>query len=198
MRYNKQDLPKIVVLFIVLIGLVTYIGISYAKLAAKYRKQEAEHVAAHARQAAASGAATTPGSPQLSPSIAALMAPVSPPDRDPFLPVISAPRAGYSAPVKPARRSGQPSTPEPLVLPPLTPTVPGQQPPFQTTRDANALALTGIIVGTPSLAVMRRGQDHFIVQVGSELPGKVRVQAVTRNSVTLKDGNRQYTLRLGQ
>ena len=26
------------------------------------------------------------------------------------------------------------------------------------------------------MAIMRRGQDHFIVQPGSELPGKVRVR----------------------
>ncbi len=196
MRYNKQDLPKIVVLFVVLTGLVVYIGVSYARLASKYRKQEAEHIAAHARQDAA--AAATPGAPLISPSIAALMAPVSPPERDPFLPVIAPPRSGYSTPVRTIRRLGHPSAPDPLVLPPLTPTVPGQPPPFPATRDANALALTGIIVGTPSMAIMRRGQDHFIVQPGSELPGKVRVQAVTRNTVTLKDGNRQYTLRLGQ
>jgi hypothetical protein len=44
---------------------------------------------------------------------------------------------------------------------------------------------------------MRRGTDHFIVKQGAELPGKVMVQAITRNSVTLRDGKRQYTLKIG-
>ncbi len=203
MKYNKQDLPKIVALTIVLVGLVIYIGISYSREAEKYRKRMAEHEATHAQQAAAqantagvSGAnPSMPAGAQMSPTVQALLAPVTPPDRDPFLPMVAPPRAYSPAAVKPGtkpRAAKRP--PEPLVLPPLMEGA-SSQPPFQ--RDANALALTGIVLGTPPLAVMRRGTDHFIVKQGAELPGKVMVQAITRNSVTLRDGKRQYTLKIG-
>jgi hypothetical protein len=199
MRYSKQDLPKIVVLAVVLIGLVVYIGISYSSLSEKYRKQEAAHAAWHEQQhATATGPATppgasNPGAPIMSPMVAALITPVSPPDRDPFLPVIAPPNV--FAPQPKTHKPGQPRTPDPLSLPPLAGSGPGQ---LTFSKDSNALALTGIIVGPPSLAVIRRGQDHFIVAQGGELPGKVRVQAITRNSITLKDGKREYVLRLGQ
>jgi hypothetical protein len=203
MKYNKQDLPKIVALSVVLVGLIIYIGISYSREAVSYRRRAAEHEATHAQQAAAGpNAARLPGAnlsmpagAQMSPTVQALLTPISPPDRDPFLPVVARPRAFAALPVKSgakARGSKRPS--EPLVLPPLIEGA-SSQPPFQ--RDSNALALTGIVLGTPPLAVMRRGTDHFIVKQGAELPGKVMVQAISRNSVTLRDGKRQYTLKIG-
>jgi hypothetical protein len=182
---------------------VIYIGISYSREADKYRKRMAEHEATHAQQAASqANAAGIPGAnpsmpagAQMSPTVQALLTPVTPPDRDPFLPMVAPPRAYSLVTAKPAAKQRGPKGPaEPLVLPPLTGGA-SSQPPFQ--RDSNALALTGIVLGTPPLAVMRRGTDHFIVKQGAELPGKVMVQAITRNSVTLRDGKRQYTLRIG-
>ena len=201
MRYNKQDLPKIVALTVVLVGLVIYIGVRYSREADKYRARMAEHEATHAQQGAPHSAvipgadlSMIPGA-QMSPTVQALLTPVAPPDRDPFLPMVAPPRAYSSAaPAPTLKPSGRKRPPEPLVLPPLAGAA-SAQPPFQ--KDGNALALTGVVLGTPPLAVMRRGEDHFIVQQGAELPGKVTVQAITRNSVTLRDGRRQYTLKIG-
>jgi len=204
MRYNKQDLPKIVVLSIVLISLAVYIGISYSRLSQQYKRQKAEHVAMHERQrgaaqSATGGVAANQGMQmggQMSATVQALLTPVSPPDRDPFNPVIAPLRTFVSAPTRaPNKPRGATTTREPLVLPPLADGAAGQ-PPFPKRGDT--LALTGIVLGTPPLAVMRRGEDHFIVQQGEELPGKVRVQSITRTSVTLRDEKREYTLKLGQ
>jgi hypothetical protein len=190
-KYNKEDLPKIAILSLVLAALVIYIVVSFIKLSAKAQRDLAAHEAEHARAAAAGprapGAVITPGT--VSPAVAALINPVAPPDRDPFSPVIS-PRRPSAVAAPPAPRP-KPGPPGPLVLPPLAGGAAGPQP------ASNLPSLTGIIVGTPTLAVIRRGEDHFIVKQGDELPGRVRVQAVTRNSVTLRDSKGEYTLRLG-
>jgi hypothetical protein len=201
MKYSKQDLPKILVLSAVLVGIVIYIGISYSRESEKFRTRMAEHEAAHVHQGSLQAAdipgadpSLSPGS-QMSPTVQALLTPVAPPDRDPFLPMIAPPRAYASAALAPTTKPrGAKRPPDPLVLPALTEAA-SAQPPFQ--RNADALSLTGVVLGTPPLAVMRRGDDHFIVQQGAELPGKVTVQAISRNSVTLRDGKRQYTLKIG-
>jgi len=204
MKYDKQDLPKIVVLSLVLIGVVIYIGVSYARLSAKYKQDWAAHTAHHTHTDAVPPSAS-PGEPgpvgssaqaPASPAIAALLAPIPPPDRDPFLPLIASTR--YAA-ARAENASGRASTEQtkkaaPVELPPLFSSVGSETP---APRDSDLLHLTGIILGPPSLAVMRRGDDHFIVQTGDELPGRVRVQTITRNAVTLRDNGRDYVLKLG-
>ena len=194
MRYQRQDLPKIMVLGLVLIALVAYIGVSYSKLSSRYAEKAAAHEREHARAALGSQASpNAQGAPApISAAVTALIAPVPPPERDPFAPVI-APRRPYAASATPSAKASRRTPPEP-VLPPLSEGEAGGQ---RASARESILALTGIIVGPPYLAVLRRGEDHFIVKQGDQLPGRFRVQAITRNSVTLRDGKQEYVLRLG-
>jgi hypothetical protein len=73
--------------------------------------------------------------------------------------------------------------------------MPGSESPYQGGRDQ--LQLTGIILGTPSTAVLRLGDDHFVVKEGDLLDSTLRVQKITKTTVTLRDGRTAYTLRLG-
>ncbi len=60
------------------------------------------------------------------------------------------------------------------------------------------LRVTGIIVGQPTVAVLRAGRDHYVVNEGDWLDGRLRVQRITATTVTLNDGDRAYLLRLGR
>jgi hypothetical protein len=60
------------------------------------------------------------------------------------------------------------------------------------------LQLTGIIAGSPSTAVLRLGEEHYVVREGDLLNGQLRVQQITKNSVVLREGRSTYTLRLGR
>jgi hypothetical protein len=189
MKYSRQDLPKIIVLSIVLAGVLVYIGVTYAKLSAKNKALlEAEH-RAHERAAAAYATAIARASGAgPSPTVAALLNPTPPPQRDPFRPLIAP--GGYRQTQETAR--SEPTENTSSALPPL----PG--PETTAGRSSNVLRVTGIVVGRPSVAVLRRGEDVFIVQPGDVLNGGLRVQSVSRTSVTLRDNQRSYVLRLGE
>jgi hypothetical protein len=64
-------------------------------------------------------------------------------------------------------------------------------------RGGDRLQLTGIIQGTPSTAVLRLGDNHFVVKEGDVLDNSLRVQKITRTTVILRDGRTSYTLRIG-
>ena len=58
--------------------------------------------------------------------------------------------------------------------------------------------MSGIIVGNPSMAVLRVGDQHYVVREGYRLDSNIVVQTIDQSSVTLRDGRGTYTLRLGQ
>jgi hypothetical protein len=41
------------------------------------------------------------------------------------------------------------------------------------------------------------GDDHYVVKEGDFLDTGLRVQKITRNAVTLREGRTTYTLRIG-
>jgi len=188
MRYSRSELPKIVGLSVVLVGLIAYLAVGYGKLLGRYQAEQAGHAAAHAAQAAVgpAGGQAAPSQAQAPATAAALIAPAAPPERDPFEPIIP---LGWPAQVsaQSARSQQRPSLP---ILPALAPTRPG--------REAGALSVSGIVSGPPSLAVLRQGENHFIVRSGDGLPGRIRVVSIGKSTVTLRDGQREYVLRLGE
>jgi hypothetical protein len=60
------------------------------------------------------------------------------------------------------------------------------------------LWLAGVIHGSPKLAVIRRGQERFLVREGESVGGIYRVSRITADTVTLQRGRRTLVLRLGQ
>jgi hypothetical protein len=192
MRYDKKDKAKIVALAAALIVLWAFIGIRFALLS---RAHKAEERARQQSQTAAQSAASpnAPGSKITSPALrlAALVAPVPPPRDDPFHPIIAPRPTGTTTPQPP--RSEKRAR-EPEQAPPVLPPLPGSE---SAAGRSGTLQLTGIIVGTPSTAVLRLGEDHFVVREGDVLDTTLRVQKITKTSVTLRDGRTVYTLRLG-
>jgi hypothetical protein len=194
MRYDKKDRTKILVLVAVLVAVWAAIGIRFAVLSRQHKAELARSAQAQAggrQQTAPSPGGQLPsgGSPTL--RLAALVAPVSPPTNDPFHPII-APRTSVArlAPEPSAGRRRQEPEPAPPTLPPL----PGAD---SSGRGGDTLHLTGIIQGTPSTAVLRLGENHFVVKEGDILDNSLRVQKITRTTVTLRDGRTSYTLRIG-
>ena len=196
MKHDKRDRVKILVLAVILIALWVFIGIRFVLLSKERNaKLRAEREATTAAQP---GATSTPSGPTsqpqqpLSPALrlAALVAPVSPPKSDPFRPLI-APRFGSSA--QPAAAEKQPTEREEQQPPPVLPPLPSSE---QGGGKAS-LQLTGIILGTPSTAVLRLGNDHYVVREGDVLQDSLRVQKITKTTITLRDGRAVYTLRLG-
>jgi hypothetical protein len=184
MKYSKQDLPKILVLSAILLLVLVYIAVSYGRLSAQHRERIAARERAHQAAHQAAPAASQPQSAMAASAASALLTEVPAPESDPFRPVIARPRSGSAA--TGSRPAEQPSEEPPTVLPPL---------PTGTTE---TLHVTGIVMGRPSVAVMRIGEDHFIVEVGDTLSGGLRVQSIARSSVTLRDEQqRTYVLRLG-
>lgn len=62
----------------------------------------------------------------------------------------------------------------------------------------NVLWLSGIIQGSPKLAVIRRGEERYMVREGESVGGAYRVSKITASAVTLQRGRRTLLLRLGQ
>lgn len=189
MRYDrKKDKAKIVVLTVILAALWVFIGLRFAQQNAKLRARQQAQAAAQAR------APVTPAAPGASPALrlAALLAPVPPPQTDPFHPIIP-PRTSEGRSTEPAAGTSRP--PEPQQSPPVLPPLPGSESSYRGGRDR--LTLTGIIVGTPPTAVLRMGDDHYVVKEGDFLDTGLRVQKITRNAVTLREGRTTYTLRIG-
>jgi len=186
MQYRKGDLPKIIVLSAILLGLFVYIGVSYSK---GMRRMRAQLDAAHQAMYAAQEAQVRAGAGG---SSVALRAEVPPPSRDPFDPIIP-PRNIVRANAQAAQARQKQSMATLPTLPPLG----GSEAPGRRTGESDTIQLTGIIVGPPSIAVMRRGDQHYIVQQGDVLEGDLRVDSVGRSSVTLRGRQGSYTLRLG-
>ena len=83
--------------------------------------------------------------------------------------------------------------------PEARPLVPLPPPPSPSpSADRNTLRVIGIILGNPSIAVLRVGDEHFHVREGQRLDGNITVQTIDPSSVTLRDSRGTYTLRLGQ
>ncbi len=191
MKYDKRDRAKIVALVAVLVIVWVFIGVRFLLISRANKAKErnrVEALAATRPQAAQSANAT--GAQGVSPTLrlATLVAPVSPPKSDPFRPVV-APRSQTIASRPTAGSSETPSTAV-LELPPL----PGAS---ESSRGGDRLQLTGVIMGSPSTAVLRLGEDHFVVREGDVLNSTLRIQKITRTAVTLRDGQTVYTLRLG-
>jgi hypothetical protein len=192
MKYRKEDLPKIIVLAVILLGVLIWIGISYFR---EVRKLHAKMAAADQAIHAAERAQLKPGAQEtgLASTLANVIAQVPPPTRDPFDPIIP-PRNLVAAST--ARQSLQPPKRETMAVLPTLPPLPNSEA-SGAAGDREALQLTGIIMGPPTIVVMRRGNDHYILHPGDLLEGRLRVESVGRNAVTLRDRQGSYTLRLG-
>jgi hypothetical protein len=197
MKYDKKDRTKILVLVAVLVAVWAVIGIRFAVLSARHKAELARN--AQTQAGGQQQSTPAPGGPGAQPGsggsptlrLAALVAPVSPPTNDPFHPII-APRTSVArlAPEPSAGRRQQ----GPETAPPTLPPMPGAD---SSGRSGDSLQLTGIIQGTPSTAVLRLGDSHFVVKEGDVLDNSLRVQKITKTTVTLRDGRTSYTLRIG-
>ena len=189
MKYNRTDLPKIIVLSVVLLGVLVYIGFISVKASREQKARLAEQEARQeAAEQAAQAAQASPGA-QAAAAVEALIRQVPPPERDPFRPVIP-PRtrgAAAAAPEQP-QQPAAPPTPSPL-----TPSGATDLPPLR----GDTLHVTGIVVGTPSIAVLRFQDEHYVVREGDVLNGGLRVQTIASSTVTLRDSQNTYVLRLG-
>jgi len=187
MRQNPKDKLKVVLLAGALLGLWIFIGIRFFALSSAHKAEEA---ARERRQAAARVAQN----PQVNPAatsptlrLAALVTPVEPPKDDPFRPIIPPRRHSQAAPTP----TNTESTDRPALLPPM----PNSS---SSVGRKSQLYLAGIIVGNPSTAVLRWGEDHYVVREGDYLDNDLRVQQITKDSVTLRGGGSTYVLRLGR
>jgi len=193
MKPNPGDKPKIIVLSIILAAVLAFIAIRYVQLSRQWKEKIEAHEKAHeaAVVQAQKQASTSPGAPARSSRVAALVTPVPPPTRDPFYPVI-APRTRR---VRPPESGGEsPGGPR------AAPVLPSQLPDFaaSATRPTDVLRVTGIITGTPSTAVLRVSDEHYVVREGDWLDNNVRVHAISESAVTLRDRGKTYMLRLGR
>jgi hypothetical protein len=195
MKYNQADKPKIIVLSVVLALVVGYIVVRSVQLRREWKGREDARAEQH-QLAHAATADPEPGIPPASgdgsstvednPLLKALVYPPEPPERDPFYPVI-APRSS-----RPAASTGT-SRPRP------TPVLSTQLPPFSgSSGPGDILRVTGIITGDPSTAVLRVGDEHYVVRVGDWLDNTKRVEAIGASTVTVRESKRSYTLRLGR
>jgi hypothetical protein len=85
-------------------------------------------------------------------------------------------------------------------LPPLPPlghgpdagnVEPGGPPP-------DVLWLAGVIEGEPTVALLRRGENRYLVGEGDTIEDGYQVVKIATGSVTLRHGGRKRTLRVGQ
>ena len=181
MKYGKKDKPKVIVLLTVLILVWAFIGIRFAVLS---REAKARRAADESRRQAAAAVqvAQQPTQPGTAPSfrLAALVTPVEPPKDDPFRPII------------PPRSTGprRTRTEEPRREPILPPSATGYQ--------SSNLHVTGVIIGNPSTAVLRVGDEHYVVREGDWLDNELQVAKIASGAVTLRDRRSSYVLRLGR
>ncbi len=198
MKPDKKSRTKVIILVVVLVAVWAVIGIRYialsrywkAKTAAQAAQQHV-HPAGDEDRAVPSTAASTTSSEQpaeAAPSlrVAALAAP-EPPKSDPFQPAIS--------PRTIRRATSRSAAPQPEALP-LVPLPPPPSP--SPSADRNTLRVSGIIMGNPSTAVLRVGDQHYVVREGYRLDSNIVVQTINQSSVILRDSRGTYTLRLGE
>jgi len=191
MKYKQEDKAKIIVLSAILVCILVVVIVRWFKLSDEYQRkmllhQQTDHALQHAvaQYSAPDSAAGVleAGQPARSPLATALLAEVPPPERDPFYPIIPPHSRRASSSAAPSQEPSSQS--------------PGSELPFVLTPDGGrqTLHVTGIAGET---AVLRHGEDHFIVQAGDFLDNRLRVTAVGRSTVTLQDNERTYVLRLG-
>lgn len=179
MKYRKEDLPKIIVLSVILAAAVVWAVVANVKAIRQSRARAEAMESAAGERAAADLRAARAETPL---KWAGLLTPVPPPSRDPFDPVI--------APRWQRERRAAPKQTKPAATPRTLPPMPGSS--------DSALHLAGIIHGQPTVAVIRRGEDSFIVEEGQYLEGGLRVESIAVNRIRLRDRNGTYTLRLGE
>jgi len=187
MRHDSKDRVKVILLVAVLGCLWVFIGIRFAGIS---RSHKAEQEGRERRQAAARAAQNPQQSPTAtSPTLrlAALVTPVDPPKDDPFRPIIPPRRHGGAAP--------SPTTSRPNDRPALLPPMPDSS---STAHRTSQLYLAGVILGNPSTAVLRWGEEHYVVRAGDWLDNDLKVQEIKNDSVTLRGGGSSYVLRLGR
>ncbi len=102
---------------------------------------------------------------------------------------------------RPARQK-QPAperTPRPS-LPPFHPAAQADRGGLQPVSGPppEVLWLSGVIQGERQVAVLRRGENRYLVKDGETFENRYRVIAISSNSVTLQRGSRKQTLRVGQ
>ncbi len=191
MKYKQKDRTKIIVLSAILACILVVVIVRWFKLSDEYQRklllhQETDHALQHAvaQYSAPDSAAAVLDADQLarSPLATALLAEVPPPERDPFHPIIPRHSRRASSSAAPRQESPSPSSTSEL---PVIVTPSGER---------QTLHVTGIAGQT---AVLRHGEDHFIVQAGDFLDNRLRVTEVGRSTVTLQDNQRSYVLRLG-
>lgn len=179
MKVSKSDRTKVIALAAVLALVWIFLIARYVRLSQHWEAKAAEEHQKH-EAAAAALAVTQPLSPTA--RLAAMVEPVQPPIRDPFHPRVAPRAAAASAPAEAA------AEPSPVPVLDDAPTRPSRE----------GLHVTGIVLGTPSTAVLRVGERHFVVREGDTVDDGLRVQSIDRNRVTLLGRHGSYTLRLGQ
>lgn len=190
MKYKQEDKTKIIVLSAILACILVVVIVRWFKLSDEYQRkmllhQQTDHALQHAvaQYSAPDSAAGVldAGQPASSVLARALLAEVAPPERDPFRPIIPPHSRRASSSAAPRRESSESSASEvPIIVLP--------------SGERQTLHVTGIAGET---AVIRHGEDHFIVQVGDFLDDRLRVTAVGSSTVTLQNNERSYVLRLG-
>ncbi len=106
-------------------------------------------------------------------------------------------RSASQAAKKPApARKSRPSYSLPPLPPPDWDTVKSAQEPLGP--PPGVLWLSGVIQGEPKVAVLRRGENRYLVREGDTIEDRYTVQQIGSNSITLKRGSRKLTLRVGQ
>lgn len=60
------------------------------------------------------------------------------------------------------------------------------------------LWLSGVVQGEPQVAVLRRGENRYVVTEGDVFEESYRVVDISSNTITLQRGSRKQTLRVGQ
>jgi hypothetical protein len=191
MKPDRKSRTKLIGLIVILVAVWVVIGIRYVALSRYWKARTAAQAAQqHAHPAAGADHPTPSGqTAEAEPSLrlAARVTPVPPPESDPFQPAINPrTRRATSRPTAPQ--------PEPRPLVPLLPPPPGPSP----TADRNTLRVSGIIMGNPNTAVLRVGDEHYVVREGYRLNSNIVVQTIEQSSVTLRDSRGTYRLRLGQ
>ena len=191
MKYKQEDKTKIIVLSVILACILVVVIVRWFKLSGEHQRkmllhQETDHALQHtvAQYSAPDSAAGVlgAGQPVGSAFATALLAEVLPPERDPFHPIIPphSRRASSSAASSQASSESSVSEVPSIVMP---------------SGERQALHVTGIAGET---AVLRHGEDHFIVQVGDFLDDRLHVTAIGRSTVSLQDNQRSYVIRLGR
>jgi len=65
-------------------------------------------------------------------------------------------------------------------------------------RSPATLWLSGVIQGDPKVALLRRGDERYLVREGETFDGVYRVVRISSNRVALQRGSRKLTLRVGE